>query len=553
VEPFWIEFGAYAGGLCLVCGLILLVFRAGANRERRLFLKLDDQPDLRTAPATPGTWLAWVNRCFPPRKVGVPRWTRDDAVKEFDARMLSRFSFQALQRFAVAAPVCGVFITMLKFVFYQPPALTNPGLPDILRTVAGPLFLGVGSGATAALWCQLCLLWANRSLVGARLAALGWFDEAVWADIDPGNVTPVMQEMLRGMKQFSKDLQDTSGEYRKGMKEFDADLKTIALKHREAADTLNRALVSIQTASDGFTDLVTKTAANLKALPAEISRAVAGITNVCGPLDQIGQKVPGLIAALNQVVGAAGRFNDAVLKELTPASGQFARSAGQVESWAKQLTAQQTDATQASSDLKKAVQKLEQEVARQAKGIDDFNKGAEQIREAAGRIDGVSQGLQAFEKKGIRQVQDSFQKLDEILLPLQGSAEALAKLLNMQPQLQSLLKSLEEATRVAGAIRDLPAQIQSGLDAAQKGLATVARDAGTATGKELHGVLDKQLEMLKETQAAMDGIPKQLEDALKGASVQLERFAKAMLVEQIHDLEPLLRGIARRMNEAPTA
>ena len=156
MSSFWIEFAFWAGLLSLFCLLPAFWFWRTMAVERKLFTSLTRGADRRAA-SNGSPWLGWVDRRFPGQ-----HFMREDALKEYDTKVASLLPFLMLRAFLPAAPLCGVLITMYKLLSLK----VDPGADggeNFLREAAAPLFVGVGSGAFAALVCQACWVRANRS------------------------------------------------------------------------------------------------------------------------------------------------------------------------------------------------------------------------------------------------------------------------------------------------------------------------------------------------------------------------------------------------------
>jgi hypothetical protein len=533
---FWGEFALYLGPLCLVCAALLIGFDRGASRERRLFHHLSDHPEDRAFRSASSAWLEWVNAAFPPGVAATTRLTRQDAVNEFDIRMLSRLAYQGLQRLAVAAPLFGVMISTWKFVSYKVPATASPTLGEILQTAAGPLFVGVGTGATLALACQLALLLANRSLARARFSALRWFDAHVWQGINPLGHSSVMQA-IEAMRRFSATLDEASQ------------------RHHMAVQTLDVATDRLGRAAQDFADNAGRMNKDLDAMARQISSGVGELIVSCHAIKPLADQVPDLLGKLAQVGQGVGLFDEAIRTRFVPASTSLGRAAKDVETWTAKLRIQQEQSAEASGLLRAASSALDTASGKINISINLLNERLQQLGQSVGhlgqivqRIDVASQGLQDFEEKAIRPVRRSFAGLDAILQQLNGTSADFRKLLAMQPQLVPLLQALERAIQVAGEVNKLPAQVRSALDSMQQDLAAAAKGLGQEAGRAVKASLDQQTLVIGQVQQAIDQMPLQLARALEQLRSQLERLSQNMIIEQADGLETTLQQILIKMD-----
>jgi hypothetical protein len=182
-------------GLAFFALQVLFSFRvcARANSQQRLLKYLhqtrargsDGRCEVHEAPRGFG-WLRWVLAEFP-RSVGdesgaPARFTRDEAFEELDVRIGADPAYLMLQRMSVMAPLLGVVLTVLGFLWLDVNQADEQSLQTILTAVT-PLVTGVGAGAVLALINQFLLQLAGGRLERLRMTARSWFDSAIWPSV----------------------------------------------------------------------------------------------------------------------------------------------------------------------------------------------------------------------------------------------------------------------------------------------------------------------------------------------------------------------------------
>lgn len=127
-------------------------------------------------------WLDWIDEIFPPgtKRPGV--YTRDAVLHELDTRIASNSDYLLLQRMGNMAPLLGVVLTVMGFVWLDAPETGDRSFGDILVAVT-PLVAGVGTGAVLALFNNVLLHVGGARTEAVRMSARSWFDSAIWSQI----------------------------------------------------------------------------------------------------------------------------------------------------------------------------------------------------------------------------------------------------------------------------------------------------------------------------------------------------------------------------------
>jgi ABC-type transporter Mla subunit MlaD len=262
----------------LTCG-------ARSRRLRQLlaegdFTKCQDHLDPRAAKPE---WVRWIGDRLREGTFTDGHYSRDDALRELDIWIESGSPYLLLQRMAIMAPLVGLLITVIGFLFLKPPSAETNDLAEILHSLS-PLVMGVGTGALLALINQVLLFLAGKRADGLRVAGRDWFDSCVWrfverhstADHVAGALAAVtktisgsfqqyeatatsihessqaMQKTVQAMHQTTKHFQESTGDLRGQFEAVGRLVEGLAERSEMFLPRVEQAAASLSAAVGGF-------------------------------------------------------------------------------------------------------------------------------------------------------------------------------------------------------------------------------------------------------------------------------------------------------------
>ncbi|QDU93762.1 hypothetical protein [Lignipirellula cremea] len=266
---------------------------------RRIIVRLDQGDPTGGERAALGrrfSWLAWINRHFPPGEDPRGNYSRDDVMKELDSRIASNNEYVLLQRMGAMAPLLGVLLTVGSFMMLDPQPEELRELLAMFRRLA-PVAAGIGVGASLALVNQWLLHFVSRAAERLRRAARDWFDTHVWDAL--GNRTRSSSErVMDALSELAESSRDSARQQQAG-----------SALLVESATAIQQAGVRLEASTTAF-------AGQLGDLPEELTRlreatqqAVAAI----GVLAPAGERVvAGIEASANAFhVAVVDQFGEA--------------------------------------------------------------------------------------------------------------------------------------------------------------------------------------------------------------------------------------------------
>ena len=228
-------------------------------------------------------WVRWIGDRLREGTFTDGHYSRDDALRELDLWIESGSAYLLLQRMAIMAPLVGLLITVIGFLFLQPPSAETNDLAEILHSLS-PLVMGVGTGALLALINQVLLFLAGKRADGLRNAGRDWFDSCVWrfvarqgpADHVAGALAAVtqtiqgsfqqyeataasihqssqaMQKTVQAMHQTTKNFQDATGGLRGQFEGLGRLIEGLADRSEMFLPRVEQAAASLNAAVGGF-------------------------------------------------------------------------------------------------------------------------------------------------------------------------------------------------------------------------------------------------------------------------------------------------------------
>jgi methyl-accepting chemotaxis protein len=408
------------------------------------------------------SWLGWVTTRFHDGAFNDGHYSREDVLAQLDNWLESHGSYLFLQRMGIMAPLVGLLITVVGFFFLQPPTADNGDLKQILYSLT-PLVLGVGTGASLALINQLLLHLAGKGTDTLRTVACCWFDDCVWKHVqakpyvaanDAADALQVMAETIRGSVE----------------------------QYRSATTAIDHTCHALQATGGTVTAAADQLRTQMAAISDEMKGVQATAKNVLNSANGIVPAVEAVTAELAEAVKAFKSVVDVPLRQAAvrhqESAESFAHSVDQIRDSAAQLSKQfgsfgqivdaQTTASQEWSrslrdDVLPAQRSFQQAGAQLIDATKDLVPAQRAFREAVDSMQGSANGLAAFVHDGVEPATRRLAELDQVLIRMRETTEAVRKMTELRQEFAGLARSLSQAAAAAEAIRSLPQEIRAVL------------------------------------------------------------------------------------------
>lgn len=440
-------------------------------------------------------WLMWVNSNFPAGTTTPGNYTRDDVLQELDTRVASSSDYLLLQRMGVMAPLLGVILTVLGFMWVDPPEDQELSIGEMIKQVY-PLVAGVGTGAILALINQGLLHLAGGKAESLRMRARTWFDAVIWSSV-------------------GLDTQAATVKAITAIEKMATSISASADQQSENAGRLVETTTAMRAAADEFREMVQAMGTDVKGLPetlAELRKATAASASALEELIPVGQRaVAGLdvsVAAFRSTVDhefieAAKKHRSSIdgltdsVSEISASSRQvlgesaeqlqesamavaeaaklLTKLLGEQSGVASEVTSMQETVRTAVDQLSDAGRKL------QATVQSDVGPSQKELHEAASSFAASADRLTAFIDKGLEPATKRLTKLHTTLSGLESTVRTMQQFNEAGADIQELSDAMQRAAQSADAIADLPGQLRELLDqhAAEQAELAASRGLGS--------------------------------------------------------------------------
>ncbi|MBP89496.1 MAG: hypothetical protein CMJ64_22765 [Planctomycetaceae bacterium] len=423
-------------------------------------------------------WLKWVSANFPAGTTTPGNYTRDDVLQELDTRVASNWDYLLLQRMGVMAPLLGVLLTVLGFMWLDPPEDQELSIGEMIQQVS-PLVLGVGTGAALAVINQFLLHLAGGKAESLRMAARTWFDAVIWSSV-------------------GLDTQAATVKAITAIEKMAMSISSSANQQSENAGRLVESTTAMRAAADEFREMVQAMGTDVKGLPetlAELREATAASAEALHELIPVGQRaVAGLdvsVAAFRSTVdhefiqaaklhhSSIGGLTDSVseisassrqvlgesaeqLQEsaiaVTEAAKLLTKLLGEQSGVAGEVTSMQETVRTAVGQLSEAGSKLQETVQ------SDIGPSQKELHEAASSFSSSANRLATFIDKGLDPATKRLSEMHKTLSGLESTVRTMRQFNESGDDIQRLAGAMQRAAEAADAIADLPAQLREVLD-----------------------------------------------------------------------------------------
>jgi hypothetical protein len=496
---------------------------AWIHRERALFIELQKPArDWRTQ-TNRSEWLVWVDGVKWPGNC-----TRADAAREFEVRLTGSGAYQALQKMVVCAPLVGVLISVLNFVRFEVAGGPSSSIGELIRLVAGPLFVGVGTGSVIALTGQFFLFVTSARVARARLEAMKWFDGHIEVSLDS-----TAREVNRGV--------------RDALEVYQAAALEAAAAHRESSRSLVATASQLDAAVTSFKSATATAERDLVHLSGDLRAAL-------NPFTALAQQVPELQTAIGAASAAGTALGAVIAEKFVPGGEDLRTAASEIRTWAAVTTQHQSAIGSTLGELQQAATGLSTAVGGLVQGVSALTEASIQTRATAESSAALSKGFADFDARSLQPAARSFDALNRGAARLAGVATDMAQLMDAVKQLQPVVTALEQATGAADKVGGLPTAITSSLVQIQTALQQSATAAVTGVSTALTTQVNTQTAALRTTgQAvtdmqqqlgtALETLAKEFRQALNEILLQLKSFSTHVIRDQADELGMTLRGI----------
>ena len=423
-------------------------------------------------------WLKWVHTNFPVGTTTPGNYSREDVLQELDTRVASSSDYLLLQRLGVTAPLLGVLLTVVGFIWVDPPENQELTIGQMLQQVY-PLVAGVGTGAALALINQFLLHLAGWKAESLRMTARTWFDAVIWSSV-------------------GLDTQAATVKAIAAIEKMATSITSSADQQADNAGRLVESTTAMQDAADQFREMVLAMGTDVKGLPetlAELRKATAASASALEELIPVGQRaVAGLdvsVAAFRSTVDhefieAAKKHHSSIdgltasVSQISDSSRQvLGESADQLQESAKSLTeaaqlltqvlVQQAGVTGEVSSMQESVRHAVAQLAEAGSKLQetvrsDIGPSQRELHEAASSFTGSSKQLAKFIDKGLEPATKQLTQLHTTLAGLESTVRTMREFNEAGTDINRLAESMQRASEVADAIADLPTQIRETLD-----------------------------------------------------------------------------------------
>lgn len=422
-------------------------------------------------------WLKWVHVNFAPGSTTPGNYTRDEVLQELDTRVAGSSDYLLLQRMGVAAPLLGVLLTVLGFIWVNPPEDEELSIGQMLQQVY-PLVAGVGTGAALAFINQGLLHLAGWKIEQLRMMARTWFDAVVWSSV-------------------GLDAQAATVKAIAAMESMAHSVSATADQQSDNAGRLLESAKVMQSAAEDFREMVGAIGDDVKGLPetlADLRKATSASAEALEELIPIGQRaVSGLdvsVAAFRSAVERefieAARKHHASIdsltdtftvisatsrQELEESGAQLNESARVVAEAARFLAQQLNDNAGAAGEVNRMQEEVRSAVSQlsassselQATLHNQLGPSQHEILEATNSFNGSAQQLATFIEQSVGPATQQLGKLHETLAGLENTARSLQAISSAEADLTRLCNSMERASQVADAMAELPEQFREAI------------------------------------------------------------------------------------------
>lgn len=423
-------------------------------------------------------WLKWVNSNFPTGTTTPGNYAREDVLQELDTRVASSSDYLLLQRMGVTAPLLGVLLTVVGFIWVDPPEDQELTIGQMLQQVY-PLVAGVGTGAALALINQFLLHLAGWKAESLRMTARTWFDAVIWSSV-------------------GLDTQAATVKAIAAIEKMATSISSSADQQAENAGRLVESTTAMRAAADEFREMVLAMGTDVKGLPetlAELRKATAASASALEELIPVGQRaVAGLdvsVAAfrstvdhefieaakkhhssINGLTDSVSQISDSSRQVLGESAEQLQESAMSLTEAAQLLTkllGEQAGVTSEVSTMQESVRTAVAQLADAGSKLQetvqsDVGPSQRELHAAATSFTGSAKKLAKFIDKGLEPATRQLTELHTTLSGLESTVRTMREFNEAGTDIKRLAESMQRASEVADAIADLPSQIRETLD-----------------------------------------------------------------------------------------
>ncbi|MBL7037127.1 MAG: hypothetical protein ISR77_00785 [Pirellulaceae bacterium] len=488
----------------------------------KLISDMDNEGDGRGIEAFVGDipWLKWVDENFPRDSAAPANYTRDDVLKELDTQIGADGNYLLLQRAGVMAPLLGVIITVVGFIFLLPATAglsEEMGMGDILYMVT-PLVAGVGIGAALAFINQWLLHLVGVRVEAVRDSARTWFDAAIWRDLGL-DVQAATVKTIAAMQRMGN-----------------AVLKS-AQQQEQNARALRKSISKIYQSSDTFQQTYEAFGQELGELPktlAELTDTTKAAVETIGSLIPVGER-----AVLGMDVSVSA-FSNAVEKQFVEAAKThqgtiegIAESVGRINESTLQLKVSSGDLQETVNAHTNAFKTLNRSLQKQVLPAHEGFLAA--ISKFSGQAEGLLERLDSLHTEVIASIEKMTSlapEASEAITKFAGSAEAFTDVVQNKFAVAAD-KHSENTDKLAESV--------SGLQVSADGL--------TQGGVAVEGLLKLHTELGRELEATGGSLRQAIEHlAETGASLRQSMASEvAPSQRSMHAAADSFSGSAQRL------
>lgn len=533
--------------LC-TCARFWLRMKRHKRNLSKLIRDMDGEGDGRDIEAFVGDipWLKWVDENFPRDSAAPANYTRDDVLKELDTQIGADGNYLLLQRAGVMAPLLGVIITVVGFIFLLPETegmSEELAMSDILYMVT-PLVAGVGIGAALAFINQWLLHLVGVRVEAVRDAARTWFDAAIWRDLGL-DVQAATVKAITAMQRMARAVLKSS------------------LQQEENAKALRKSIAKIYQSSDTFQQTYEAFGQELGELPgtlAELTDTAKAAVDTLGSLVPVGERaVLGLDVSVSAFSKAVeGQFVEAAKTHRGTIEG-IAESVGRINESTMQLKVSSGDLQETVNAHTNAFKNLNRSLQKQVLPAHEGFLAA--ISKFSGQAEGLLERLDNLHSEVIASIEKMTSLAPE-------ASEAVARFANSADSFSDVVQnSFKAAADEHRENTDKLAESVGGLQKSAEGLTqgSAAMEGvlklHTELGRELKatgGSLRQAIEQLTETGALLrqslenEVTPSQRSmhlaaDSFSGSAQQLAAFVEQGLdpvTERLTKMDTTLANLA---------
>lgn len=413
-------------------------------------------------------WMGWVLGRLRCGDFQQGRYDRGDVLQRLASWLESEPNYVLLQRLSIIAPVFGLLITVAGFQFLTPPATDTMDWSGIFG-MFGPLLLGVGVGAALTMVNHVLLEFAGRRSDALSLACCDWFDDCIWAKIgarpqmsafDAGDALREIATVMRGSIGQYREATQTLNQTSESLCRAGAALEETAERIRRDSAATSEEMKNLNAAAGGIVRTLADVVPNIERTTFDMAESVRAFRSVAQ--QQLGQAASRQLESAESLAGsveAISRFTEE-LREQLGSLGQMVVAQTRIgQEWSKSL---QEDLLPAHGILHEGSSRIGDAAVELASSQRAFKQVIDALQESA-------TGLAGLVRNGIDPTTQRLAELNGLIGPMRDTANAVRQMSRLHGQVAGVSKGLANIAGAAEAIRRLPDEMRTVLQASKPG------------------------------------------------------------------------------------